>query len=160
MKYILVLLTFLSFSAFAEKTMSLHPDFPIIEGEYQITKTWSISLDQKYNRRIEDGSMVIWRPGVTVWLIAWGNDDNKSIQERINNTKIDISNKAYNYLEKIDNNVGKIRYFLKEVENSNSQIGLNGLLFNKNGHLQVSIYYDKSSDESLVKKLFDSIKEK
>ena len=158
MKYILVLLTVLSFNTFAERLMQLHPDFPVIEGKYQITNTWLISLDQKYNRRIEDGSMVIWRPGVTIWLVAWENNDNKSIKERIKNTKKDISNRAYDYLEKIDGNLGTVQYFLKEEENGNIQIGLNGIIFNEGGQLQVSIYYDKSADEKLVKELFNGIK--
>jgi lipopolysaccharide/colanic/teichoic acid biosynthesis glycosyltransferase len=39
-----------------------------------MTPEWALVLPEKFNRRIEDGSMVFWRPGLTVWINVWGND--------------------------------------------------------------------------------------
>jgi hypothetical protein len=53
--------------------MSLHPDFPIIEGRYRLTEEWELHLPDKFNRRVEDGSLVLWRPGLTFWISVWGS---------------------------------------------------------------------------------------
>ena len=46
----------------------LNPQFPIVEGRYQMTGEWSIALPGQFNRRIENQDLVIWRPGFTIWL--------------------------------------------------------------------------------------------
>jgi hypothetical protein len=51
--------------------MSLHPDYPTIEGRYPLTSDWELDLPQKFNRRIEDGNMVLWRPGLTLRISVW-----------------------------------------------------------------------------------------
>jgi hypothetical protein len=56
----------------------LHPEFPVIEGRYQMTPDWAVTLPQPFNQRFEDDSLVFWRPGITVWTIVWGNDKNES----------------------------------------------------------------------------------
>jgi hypothetical protein len=61
----------------------LHPDFPVVEGRYQITSDWAVTLPQQFNRRIEEDSMVCWRPSVTVWTVVWNNNNNESQQERL-----------------------------------------------------------------------------
>ena len=67
------ILTFftISFSHAEDPLKALHPDFPVIEGRYKMTEVWGISLDQKHNRRVEKGSLVIWRPGFTIWINVW-----------------------------------------------------------------------------------------
>ncbi len=35
--------------------MDLNSDCPIVEGPYQLTDEWSISLPSYFNRRTEDG---------------------------------------------------------------------------------------------------------
>ena len=61
----------------------LNPDFPVVDGHYQMTSEWSLNLDQPHNRRIEEQQLVIWRPGVTLWISVWGNDNHESIDERL-----------------------------------------------------------------------------
>lgn len=50
--------------------MDLHPDFPVVEGLYRLTRDWELELPEKFNRRIEDGNMVLWRP--RAWTIPGG----------------------------------------------------------------------------------------
>jgi hypothetical protein len=63
--------------------MALHPDFPVIEGDYRITREWSVTLPIPFNRRIEEGSLVLWRPQLTFWINVWGNDNNEGAANRI-----------------------------------------------------------------------------
>ena len=78
----------------------LHPDYPIMEGKYRMTADWSVTLNQPHNRRIEDGSLVIWRPGFTVWVNVWGNDNNQTIEERVKRIQSDVSPSAYEIISK------------------------------------------------------------
>lgn len=59
----------------------LHPDYPVVSGDYQLTETWSVSLPLKFNRRIEDGSLILWRPGLTIYFTAWNNDHQESADD-------------------------------------------------------------------------------
>ena len=61
--------------------MSLHPAFPIVEGNYRLTREWTIDLPGKFNRRIEDDDLVIWRPGLTFWIAIWGLEAGKTPEE-------------------------------------------------------------------------------
>jgi hypothetical protein len=65
-------------SAFGKGNGLLHPKFPIVEGHYQLTEEWSVDLPEAFNRRIEEGQMVIWRSGFTIWMAIWNNDKNQS----------------------------------------------------------------------------------
>ncbi|MBY0399493.1 hypothetical protein K2X89_04310 [Myxococcota bacterium] len=53
------------------KATMLHPDYPVVEGRVQMTREWSVELPQRFNRRIDDGSLVLWRPGLTIWTNIW-----------------------------------------------------------------------------------------
>src|SRR4051812_32436765 len=59
------------------------PGFPLVQGDHALTATWSIHLREQFARRVEDGSLVLWRPGLTLWLVAWGNDNNETQDERL-----------------------------------------------------------------------------
>jgi hypothetical protein len=39
-----------------------------------VTDDWALVLPEKINRRIENGDLVIWRPGFTVWIAVWNGD--------------------------------------------------------------------------------------
>lgn len=49
----------------------LHPDFPVVEGRLRLTREWEIDLPGKFNRRVEDGNLVVWQPGLTFWIAVW-----------------------------------------------------------------------------------------
>lgn len=46
-----------------------------MQGDYALTDAWSIHLPEPFARRIEDGALASWSPGLTLWLIAWNNDN-------------------------------------------------------------------------------------
>jgi len=39
----------------------------------RITQNWSVDIDDSFNRRVDDGSLVFWKPGLTAWINCWGN---------------------------------------------------------------------------------------
>ena len=61
----------------------MHPDYPVVTGEYQMTKEWWVVLPEKFNRRVEEGDLVLWRPALTFWMVVWGNDSNATTDQRL-----------------------------------------------------------------------------
>src|SRR5688500_18258634 len=92
----------------------LHPDFPVVEGRYQITSDWAVTLPQQFNRRIEDDAMVFWRPGITAWTVVWGNDNNTSPLQRLESLRSDISPNAFDAESVTDGDVTRFSYRLTE----------------------------------------------
>jgi hypothetical protein len=37
-----------------------------VEGHYVLDATWSMHLPERFACRVEDGSLVLWRPGLTI----------------------------------------------------------------------------------------------
>lgn len=100
-----------------------------------MTATWRIHLRKQFARRIEDDSLVLWRPGVTVWLAAWGNDHNQSQVERL----------------------ARFSYRLQE-ENADGPVeSLNACVIGDDDLLQVSVYFDDGADAAEAQELVDSV---
>ena len=59
----------------------LNPDFPVVTGDYLLTQGWRVQLPAPFNRRIEDGSLVLWQPALTFWINIWHNDRKASVDE-------------------------------------------------------------------------------
>ena len=59
----------------------LNPDFPIVDGDYHLTGGWHIVLPQPFNRRIEDGSLVLWTGELTFWFNVWNNERKASVND-------------------------------------------------------------------------------
>ena len=137
----------------------LNPQFPIVEGRYQMTGEWSIALPGQFNRRIENQDLVIWRPGFTIWLAIWNNDKNQTQRVRLNNIKSDISQKAFNLEESEDAGVLLFSYRLAEESEDKRVPALYGVVFGKSGHVQAAIYFDKESDAQVAKQILKDIHE-
>ena len=92
--------------------MSLNPGYLTVEGLHQMTDGWSVDLPMQFNRRIEDGPLVLWRPGFTVWADAYGNDHSRSSEERLDEIRGDSSSDAYDEITETDGNVLRYSYRL------------------------------------------------
>jgi hypothetical protein len=133
----------------------LHPDFPVVTGDYKLSSTWSLCLPLKFNRRVEDGSLILWRPGITVYFNIWNNDHNQSIDARLAELRSSISANAYEFQEQPNGSVRQFSYRLVE----NGVNVLYGFVIADDGHLQVAVYFDDESDIDLARSMFGSIAE-
>lgn len=133
----------------------LHPDFPVVSGEYQLTESWTIQLPHKFNRRLEDDSLILWRLGVTLYFTTWNNDLEESIETRGALLKKDLSPDAFDLREQRTGSVHQMSYRLIE----DGVQALNGFVIADDGHLLVAIYFDDEDDVRLANELFDSIAE-
>jgi cytidylate kinase len=136
------------------------PGFPLVEGEYALTADWSMYIPEKFTRRIEEGSLVLWRPGLTIWMEAWNNDNNESQAERLAWIKDSASAKRFSEKDHADNNVTRFSYRLRDENEDGTVESLYSFTINNNGHLQMAIYFDDLSEERTVHELAESVKER
>ena len=134
--------------------------FPVVEGEYQMTKNWSIVLPGKFNRRIEEDDLVLWRPGITLWIAIWGNDHDESRESRLASLRKSFSADAFDVEEVPGEDVLRISYRLNENSKDNRTAAFYGFVVGFDGHVQIAIYFDQESDLDLAKKIFLSLREK
>jgi len=152
MNKLLVFLILISFNAFGGQKV-LHPDFPVVKGKYQMTPEWSITLGQEHNRRVDEGSLVLWRPGFTIWINVWGNDKNESIEERLKWISAESSPNAFDVNSVTKGSAHAFSYRLNEKET----YSYNGYVLTKDSHVQVSVYFDSESDTKEAKSIIESV---
>jgi hypothetical protein len=133
------------------------PGFPVVEGSYQLTTTWSIQLSQPFARRSEDGSLVLWRPGLTIWLAVWGNDRNESAAARIAAVKETAAPHRYAEREERTERLTRYSYRLRDQNDDGPVESLNAVVLNEREHVQMSVYFDDPADEAKAHQLVDSV---
>ena len=137
--------------------MPLHPDFPIVRGLVQLTEEWSILLDQAHNKRIEKESLVLWRPGFTVWINVWGNNHGESVESRLQWITEEASKDVYDSRSESKGDVHVFAYRLDEIGEGESVLSYYGYVIAPSGHLQIGIYFDLESDLETAKGVVDSV---
>jgi hypothetical protein len=133
------------------------PGFPIVEGDHALTETWAMRLPAKFARRVEDGSMVLWRPGLTIWLAAWNNDRGQSRAERLAWIKGAASPERFAERESETGGVTRFSYRLHDENPDGAVESLSGYIVGEDGHLQMAVYFDDPADEPTARELVDSV---
>ncbi|MDT8999378.1 hypothetical protein RQP53_08885 [Paucibacter sp. APW11] len=141
--------------------MSLHPDYPIVTGSYQMTDEWAVTLPDEFNRRIEDGSLVLWRPALTFWISIWGNDKDTSEEKRLASILETASDlRGEQQIERADKLV-RLTYELPEEDRSRSKSdykSISGYVITPIGHIQISAYFDTPAARTLGYRIIHSVR--
>lgn len=130
----------------------LHPDFPVVSEEYRLTDSWSIYLPRLFNRRVEEKSLVLWRPGLTIYFNLFSNSPGYSVDELVEQFKSDSSPDAYDTRESTSEEVRSYSYRLIE----DGVLALYSTAFVPSGMLQMAIYFDKEDDIELAREIAGS----
>lgn len=141
--------------------MPLHPDFPVVTGSYRMSAQWAVDLPEQFNRRVEDGSLVLWRPALTLWAAAWNNDHQESEEARLQSILESAS--ALRAGEKVERAGGLIRltYELREEDDTRAQpvyTSISGYVIAPAGHLQISAYFDDAQSRALAYRVIGSVR--
>ena len=138
---------------------SLNPDFPIVDGNYRLTDEWTLQLPAPCNRRIEDGDMVLWRPGLTAWIAVWHNDKGASIDERLGWVKDEQSPEAYAARDRVASGIHYYSYRLDEAGDDGDRTpALYGYAYVAREHVQIAIYFDDEADATVAEAMFASLR--
>ena len=135
----------------------MHPDFPILEGYQQLRDDWSINLPIQFNRRVDDGSLVFWRSGITVWVNAYGNNNHEKIGDRLQWIRNETSASAKNINIQENATLTKYTYRLEEKRGDHSIFALYSYAISLKGHIQIAIYLDAEQDFQVAQQISSSI---
>ncbi len=139
--------------------MTSEPNFPVVSGEYQMTKDWSITLPGKFKRRFEDGALVLWQPGLTAWVIVWGNNHAETVATRLAQIRADVSNHAYEIVQDEGSETITYSYRLNEQSLDCRVAAFYGFAIGKDGHVQIAVYFDKESTLPIAQSLLRSLRQ-
>lgn len=133
------------------------PGFPLVEGRHQLTERWSIQLPEPFARRIDQGHLVLWRPGVSLWLSVWGNDEGHPAAARLAWLKEDASTEAFDLQESVEGGVFRLSYRLRDRNDDGPVDSLYAFVLFDQGHLEAAIYFDGPEHEAMARRLAASI---
>lgn len=132
----------------------LHPQFPVVSGDVPLTHLWQLSLPQPCNRRVEDGSLVLWRPRFTVWLSAYGSEDGMGIAERLERDRRQAAPVAYDFREGEAAGVSRLRYRLDE----DGRMALYAFAHAEDGQIMAAIYFAEAAQLAEAEAIADSLR--
>jgi hypothetical protein len=135
------------------------PGFPLVDGDHPLTRNWSIHLPERFARRVEDGQLVLWRPGLTIRLTAWNNDQGESQGTRLAGLKTSASPARFAEHESQARNLTRYSYRLRDENEDGSVESLYGFVMSDDGHLQMAIYFDDPKDAAEARRLVESVEE-
>ena len=155
-------------------------DYPLVSGEYQMTENWLIRLPGEFRRRFEHGSLVIWRPGITVWIDAWQTRKERSQADSLARRKRIMSREAFDVVEESAGSLLRFSYRLREGSGGgvlNRVLGwlqrrahpdlrearapsLYGLVAGVTGQVQMAIYFDDEEELPLAMALWRGVEER
>jgi hypothetical protein len=136
------------------------PGFPVVEGDYALTSKWSIHLPERFARRVEEGDLVLWRPGLTIWLAIWNNDHDKSRSERLEAIKKSASPNRFEEHEDDANNLTRYSYRLRDENEDGPVESFYGFILSEEDQLEMAIYFDDPADEAAARQLVASVVER
>lgn len=120
--------------------------FPIVEGHYQMTEEWSVTLPKPMKRRFEEESLVLWRKGFTIWTIVWGNDEERSQADTLEWLRENMSETAFDLSVQQDRGLTRFSYRLNEERGEGLVYALYVFAIADIGHVQMAIYFDEEAD--------------
>jgi hypothetical protein len=135
------------------------PGFPLVKGDHALTEAWSIHLPERFARRVEDESLVLWRPGLTLWLSAWDNDRGESQAKRLAWIKKSASRDRFDEHEAEANNLTRFHFRL-HADRQDGAESLYAFVIGDDGHLQMSVYFDDPADVAKAHQLVNSVVER
>ncbi len=138
----------------------MHPDFPVVTGDYPMTKGWHIALPLEFNRRIDEDSLVLWRPDLTFWINVWHSEGKVAMADILERLRAEASPARTG--EQVDTTDAMIRltYDLAEDDSERADAdssSINGFVIVPTGYVQISAYYDAPDARVLAGQIIRSI---
>ena len=114
----------------------------------QISEEWWIGLDESYKTRVEDGSLVLWRPERTVWINVWNDSAGRTSSERLAGWTVDRHPDATDLFRENDGGLLRFAYFLEEPEDEGGQrLGIYSITVSESSTVQMACYFDLKEDQ-------------
>ncbi len=135
----------------------MNPNYPVLEGYQALTLEWSLFLPARFNRRIEDGDLYIWKPGLTLVLAAWGNTHSETAAERAAQIRREASPGAYDLRQEEIDGLLYFSYRLPENSEDKRVDALYAFVLAVSRQLQAACYFDDESTCDLARRVLRSV---
>ncbi len=140
------------------------PQFPRVRGDYQMTRTWRVSLPDEYAKRFEKGEtgtdLVLWRPGITCWSTIYTQKEGETPESSYEWWKAKTSDEAAQVFEFRESMPLRFAYLLHEKpSDAPERWALYTFTFGRTGHVMMAIYFDREEDLDTARKIWLSISE-
>jgi hypothetical protein len=111
----------------------------------------------KFNRRIEDGDLVLWRPGITLFVAIWNNDQAESIADRFAWLREDMNPESFDTIEEDLGDRRRFAYRLREDSDDEHVPALYAFTVAADSHVQLAVYFDAEQDLQIALELWRSV---
>jgi len=129
---------------------------PVDKGKINITNEWSFDVSTRMVKRVDKGSLVIWRPGFTLWIDAYKPED-KDISTREKKLLDIISPERINFESIRQDQLQKIRYELTEQTGEYVQKSAYIFGLTESQEIHITIYYDDPKSISEIDEIWNTI---
>ena len=129
---------------------------PIDKGFVKVTNNWSFNVSSRMLKRFDKGSLVIWRPGFTIWLDSYDTNDS-GVSARVESILDTISPKKIDFINVSQNGMQKIRYRLKEATDGKKQDAIYLFAVTESHEIRMAVYFDNQQDISEIVKIWDTL---
>lgn len=132
---------------------------PAGPGRLQLAQEWSIVLACQMLRRFHSGSLVLWRPGFTMWINVYSSANAQPARERLAEIEARASSRATERQRSERDGVLRFRYFLVEEDDSGKVQDVCfcfALLEGRQLHL--AIYFDDVTHRVEIEYIWESIR--
>ncbi|MES2019555.1 MAG: hypothetical protein V4484_23935 [Pseudomonadota bacterium] len=143
--------------------MELNPDFPIVSGAFAMPNNWTLTLPVECNRRVEDGSLVLWTHDLTLWINIWQNDANLSMQEQAERILAQASAARREQNIERSDTLLRLTYELAEQDSeqpTTEQRAISGHVISPAGYVQIAAYFDTPEARTVGYQVIGSVRQK
>jgi len=112
----------------------------------KITREWSFDLDESFRHRIEDGNLIFWKPGRTIYLIVWSRPEGEDKEQTMTWLKSESHPDPLLRKEPASTAILRYGYLLKERDGEHEYFGFYGFAVANTSYVQMSCYFDKETD--------------
>lgn len=125
---------------------------------YPITPEWFLTLDQSFQRRVENDQLVLWTTGKTIITVAFRLPETLTPEVLLETIKSKFSEGIFEAIESQDE--GLLRFAALQTEDSAAgkvRLVLHGFTISPASCLQSAFYFDLPADLDWAKTAWQSI---
>ncbi len=127
---------------------------PANEGVFHITDKWSVDLSETMYRRFDNGSLVIWKQGLTVYINCTSCDDAQAVEEKLLQIIERRSPDSGEITEEEVGGIHKYRYQLSE----NGYEAVNMIAGGLGEVIIMAAYFEEDTLLTEIQGIWDSLK--
>jgi hypothetical protein len=129
---------------------------PVVAGTVLVPQRWRFDICGRMFRRIDGGSLVLWRPGLTLWMDVY-TANNQGVEERVEGILSLKSEKAENLERRDEQGLVKMRYSLTETIADKELKGVYLFGFTEEEELHLAAYYTSENDRKEIETIWETL---